>query len=513
MANISETELQRRLKAVERKTSSTESNYVSNVDPVAGSFSEGDTHYNAATNNLWLFSNGQWSLDQSVLHTRYASLVSPNPPVIQSDVSDFSENPVSVQGALKDWRGLYWGNLTASTDPTDYEWFDTSTSPTGFTKYYTVADGIREQVGDPSRPGPGVSWILGNPTSAAMWVAEKFLVSGQESEWVVYPVQAADRLIPFITGTIAGSDKPALGSTAWITAVLSVAYSQTGRNYTNQKELGYGTVAILTYDNGKLAGKYVRQSGADTWVAPEKIIDGDLVVDGTIAASHIQATSIDATKLVITGTNAINYSTVGADVAGAAAAAIVTAATAAQTKADLAQVTAEAYADGIVTAEEARAIADATAKANAAQAAAEAASDSLGSAAAAIVTAATAAQTKADLAQVTAEAYADGIVTAEEARAIADATAKANAAQAAAETAAAIDAAAKVAVVTDNIYSTNTTTIDGGNITTGTITSNRMYANILANIGAYNANGTYKGDTHADTTMVINFSAGSIYIK
>ena len=451
MANISETELQRRLKAVERKTSSTESNYVSNVDPVAGSFSEGDTHYNAATNNLWLFSNGQWSLDQSVLHTRYASLVSPNPPVIQSDVSDFSENPVSVQGALKDWRGLYWGNLTASTDPTDYEWFDTSTSPTGFTKYYTVADGIREQVGDPSRPGPGVSWILGNPTSAAMWVAEKFLVSGQESEWVVYPVQAADRLIPFITGTIAGSDKPALGSTAWITAVLSVAYSQTGRNYTNQKELGYGTVAILTYDNGKLAGKYVRQSGADTWVAPEKIIDGDLVVDGTIAASHIQATSIDATKLVITGTNAINYSTVGADVAGAAAAAIVTAATAAQTKADLAQVTAEAYADGIVTAEEARAIADATAKANAAQAAAE--------------------------------------------------------------TAAAIDAAAKVAVVTDNIYSTNTTTIDGGNITTGTITSNRMYANILANIGAYNANGTYKGDTHADTTMVINFSAGSIYIK
>ena len=40
-----------------------------------------------------------------------------------------------------------------------------------------------------------------------------------------------------------------------------------------------------------------------------------------------------------------------------------------------------------------------------------------------------------------------------------------------------------------------------------------MYANILANIGAYNANGTYKGDTHADTSMVINFSAGSIYIK
>ena len=77
----------------------------------------------------------------------------------------------------------------------------------------------------------------------------------------------------------------------------------------------------------------------------------------------------------------------------------------AQTRADAAEaaavVTADAYADGIVTEEEARAIADATAKAN--------------------------------LAQVLAEAYADGIVTLEEERAIADAQAKADAAELAAK--------------------------------------------------------------------------------
>jgi hypothetical protein len=82
----------------------------------------------------------------------------------------------------------------------------------------------------------------------------------------------------------------------------------------------------------------------------------------------------------------------------------------------------------------ATAAADATAKASAAQAAA-------------IAAAAIAAQAKADLAVVTANAYADGVVDASELVLIADATAKASAAQAAAIAAAALDATAKVGAV------------------------------------------------------------------
>lgn len=104
----------------------------------------------------------------------------------------------------------------------------------------------------------------------------------------------------------------------------------------------------------------------------------------------------------------------------------------AEAEANLVAVCSCAYADGIVTAEETRAIADAQAKADAAQAAAIAASDSLGSAAAAEAAAKTYADAQANLACVCACAYADGIVTAEEARAIADAQAKADAAQSAA---------------------------------------------------------------------------------
>lgn len=140
---------------------------------------------------------------------------------------------------------------------------------------------------------------------------------------------------------------------------------------------------------------------------------------------------------------------VNARVSVAQAAAVATAAADATAKANLAEVTAKAYADGIVTAEEARAIADATAKASAAQAAAitAAAVDATAKASAAQAAAQSAAavdaSAKANLAEVTSKAYADGIVTAEEARAIADATAKANAARVAAEAAAAADATAK----------------------------------------------------------------------
>lgn len=133
----------------------------------------------------------------------------------------------------------------------------------------------------------------------------------------------------------------------------------------------------------------------------------------------------------------------------AEAAAISAAALDAQARATLATITSKAYADGIVSEEEARAIADATAKAEAARvaaiaaAAADATAKANAAAAAAQVAAAADATAKANLATVTANAYADGVVDAEEARAIADATAKANAARAAAEAAAAADATAK----------------------------------------------------------------------
>jgi len=149
---------------------------------------------------------------------------------------------------------------------------------------------------------------------------------------------------------------------------------------------------------------------------------------------------------------------------------------AAQAKADLAELNAKAHADGIVTAEEQRAINDATTKSNNAQtaainaAAADATAKANAAQTAAISTAAAAAQAKADLAELNAKAHADGIVTAEEQRAINDATTKANNAQTAAINAAAADATAKANAATA-VANTAQSTIDNLNISTKNLVS------------------------------------------
>jgi hypothetical protein len=429
--------LQRRLRTLETRGPSGGTAYIGTTDPSGTNYGDGDTHYDSVLNNLWIFSSGEWSLSNKQLHIRYATAVTgvgtDGTVTLQNQVTGFSITPFDSSGTQKAWRGLWWGStLVASTDPTDYEWTLTAGevgadgySPT-YSRYYSNYPGLYSEMGDPDTPGTGVTWtsFTGSAPSTAYWVAEQFTVGSTTSDWAIYPVQAKDGGIPFVTYTIAGSNMPTLGDSTWIEDAVEAVADFTGRSYTNQKEFGYGTTVVITYDDGKLYGRYTRNSsGADTWVAPASFIDGNLIVDGSIAAEQIAATAINTTHLVVSGTNAIDAAAVGADPSGSAAAAqaaaISTAATAAQTKADLAETVAKAYADGIVTTEETRAILDATTKANAAQAAAEAASDALGTASAA------------------------------------------------------------VGVVTDNIYTSGTTTIDGGQITTGSITAAEIAADSI----------------------------------
>ena len=299
MATISETELQKRLRALENRPTASESNYISTVDPTAGAFSEEDTHYNTTTDNLWVFSGGAWGITPTVLHVRYADSVTVQPPVVQGDITGFSGEPINPDGSLKNWRGLWWGALVASTDSTDYEWFDTSTTPSELERYYTENSGLRSDVGTPTSPGVGIDWVLGSTTTNTMWVADRFTIDGQLTPWEVYPVQAESTGYPFISYTKTGFNVPAGGLTdaQWVTDVITAAQVFTGQPYTNVKELGYGTVVVITYDDAKLSGKYTRGSGVDTWVAPGTILDGDLVVDGSMSADKIQTNTITATQI------------------------------------------------------------------------------------------------------------------------------------------------------------------------------------------------------------------------
>jgi hypothetical protein len=214
------------------------------------------------------------------------------------------------------WIGTYSDNTEAdSTTFSDYTWKKIEGNSPVYVRYYSNYPGLYSEMGDPDNPGSGVTWTLftGAAPSTAYWVAEKFTVGSTTSAWMIFPVQAKDGGIPFVTYTITGSNMPTLGDSTWIDHAVEAVEVFTGRDYSNQKEFGYGTTVVITYDDGKLYGRYTRDSsGADTWVSPASFIDGNLIVDGSVAAEQIDANAINSTHLTVSGVHAIDASTVGA---------------------------------------------------------------------------------------------------------------------------------------------------------------------------------------------------------
>jgi len=128
--------------------------------------------------------------------------------------------------------------------------------------------------------------------------------------------QSKNSGLPFVNYTKLGFNAPALNSDTWSEDTVIAVSDFTGRTYTNQKEFGYGTVVVITYDDIKLAGRFKSVNGTDTWIAPGAIIDGDLIVDGTISADQIQANAVKASKLDVDGYINITSSSGGALVSG-----------------------------------------------------------------------------------------------------------------------------------------------------------------------------------------------------
>ena len=200
---------------------------------------------------------------------------------------------------------------TAKSALTIYDVSDGS-SPE-FERYYSTYPGILSEMGDPTTPGTGVTWTLasGAVPNTAYWIAERYtLAGGAPSAWQLMPVQAKESGIPFVTYIKGGFNKPVLGDSTWITDAVAAVSAFTGRTYTNQKEFGYGTTVVIEYANGKLYGRYMRSGTTDTWVAPAKFIDGNLIVDGSIAAPQIDANAITATKIAA---NAITATKIAAN--------------------------------------------------------------------------------------------------------------------------------------------------------------------------------------------------------
>ncbi len=250
-----------------------------------------------------------WISTTEVLYIAYASAVSnlgtdgkiPN----QSDCTGFTYTPFNDSGVLLAYRGRLVSTSTyPSGDSTDYIWEATSLtiSNTTYERKYTTNDAVLTALGDPDNPGSGITWTTIDPASAipntAFWLADRYTIDGVQSAWQIYPVKTGvSANLGIITYTKSGSNKPVLNDSTWKADVLLAATAMTGLSYSLHTELGFGAVVVITYDDGKLFGILRDVGGTETWQVPADVVDGDLVVDGTITTNQIAANTIKAANI------------------------------------------------------------------------------------------------------------------------------------------------------------------------------------------------------------------------
>ena len=176
MAKITETELRRKLKKLEAGSSSS-SALVKRV---------GD----------------QYEYAQDFIYIAYASALSnlsDGTIPSQSDATDFQFEPYDTTGNLLTYRGYFINkSVYQSGDPTDYLWEATS-GASGFTsseRYYTTSTGLQNTLGNPTKPGSGITWTVITAGTAvpgtAVYLAERYTITTTEgatsSSWKISAV-------------------------------------------------------------------------------------------------------------------------------------------------------------------------------------------------------------------------------------------------------------------------------------------------------------------------------------
>jgi len=215
-------------------------------------------------------------------------------------------------GDVLPWVGLLTSSSPfQSEDPVDYIWSNATTgagvTSAFFVRYYTLNPGLAAFIGDPDNPGDGIYWqevpASGEIPSAATWMVERYTIGGSNTSWQLRPLRVSENFLPFVKYSKVGT-APILNTSTWDEDVIEAVADQTGLPYSNIRELGYGTVVVVDYDDGTSQTGVLKQvNGLDVWEPPGEMIPGNLVVDGTIAGDKIQANSITSDQI---GANEIN---------------------------------------------------------------------------------------------------------------------------------------------------------------------------------------------------------------
>ena len=281
MAKITETELQKRLRKLAASIS----------DP----------------SDTVVLTDDQYTLTENVIYVAYASALSnltdgtiPN----QSDATDFQYSPYNIAGVLMPYRGYFSStSIYPSGDPTDYLW-ESTTGLSGFEsseRYSTTSSGFRKALGNPTEPGDGVTWTVITPGAAvpgtAIWLAERYTVSGITSGWSVTSVAAyvnSDLLIDDSVTSAKIADN----------AIDSEHYTDASIDNAHLADDAVG-IAELSATGTASSSTFLR--GDNSWGAPAgttySVQDGELSEINFTSGDHTKLNAIEASADVTDATN------------------------------------------------------------------------------------------------------------------------------------------------------------------------------------------------------------------
>ena len=277
MAKISETELQKRLRKLE----------ASIEDP----------------SDTVALTDDQYTLTENVIYVAYASALSnltngtiPN----QSDATDFQYSPYNIAGVLMQYRGYFSStSIYPSGDPTDYLWESTS-GLSGFEsseRYYTTSSGFRKALGNPTEPGTGITWTGITAGTAvpgsAIWLAERYTVSGITSGWSITSVAAYVNEDLLIDSSV---------TTAKL-ATNSVTNAKIADDAIDSAEIVDGSIDTAHIAADAITGAKIADDAVDSEHYTDASIDNAHLADDAVGIAELSATGTASSSTFLRGDN------------------------------------------------------------------------------------------------------------------------------------------------------------------------------------------------------------------
>ena len=277
MAKITETELQKRLRKLEAAIK----------DP----------------SDTVALTDDQYTLTENVIYVAYASALSnltngtiPN----QSDATDFQYSPYNIAGVLMPYRGYFSStSIYPSGDPTDYLW-ESTTGLSGFEsseRYSTTSSGFRKALGNPTEPGDGVTWTVITPGAAvpgtAIWLAERYTVSGITSGWSITSVAA------YVNSDLLIDDSV---TTAKL-ATNSVTNAKIADDAIDSAEIVDGSIDTAHIAADAITGAKIADDAVDSEHYTDASIDNAHLADDAVGVAELSATGTASSSTFLRGDN------------------------------------------------------------------------------------------------------------------------------------------------------------------------------------------------------------------